>query len=435
MEIRELWEKAGLLLRQELSPFVFDYLVNSYLTPESLDGDQLVLRVTSDQMKPAVSRNLEVITRAVSQVAGRSMQVLLCTADELQHKDQDAEKAAASGFNPRYTFDRFVVGSNNRFAHAASIAVAEMPGTVYNPLFIYGGSGLGKTHLLHAIGHYVHEHHPDKRLTYITSESFTNDLISAIQQGRNMEFRSRLRNVDILMVDDIQFIAGRDSTQEEFFNTFNDLHSAGKQIILSSDRPPQEIARLEERLRSRFAWGLICDVKPPDLETRIAILRVNAQREQMNVPDEVLELIAVNVSSNIRELEEKLSRLKAYATMNGQPYTEALCRVALHELFDDAHRRAITPELIQRTVSEFYTVSQEDITGPSRRREVAVPRQVAMYLTRELTGLSLPQIGAFYGNRDHSTVMHACAQITSAVAENDLLASQVSDLRQMIKGS
>ena len=313
MEIKEVWERAGLLIRQELTPFVYDYLVNSYLMPESMNDESMVLRVTSDQMKPAVSRHLDLITKAVSQVMGHSMKVVISTAEELQQKNQGENKGAASGFNPRYTFDRFVVGSNNRFAHAASIAVAEMPGTVYNPLFIYGGSGLGKTHLLHAIGHYVHEHHPDKKLTYITSENFTNDLISAIQQGRNMEFRSRLRNVDILMVDDIQFIAGRDSTQEEFFNTFNDLHSAGKQIILSSDRPPQEIARLEERLRSRFAWGLICDVKPPDLETRIAILRANALREEMAVPDEVLELIAVSVSSNIRELEEKLSRLKAYA--------------------------------------------------------------------------------------------------------------------------
>jgi chromosomal replication initiator protein len=415
---------------------VYDYLVNSYLTPESLDDQTFVLRVTSDQMKPAVSRHLELIQRAVSKVLSRDVKVEICTADELRQKEEPDQKTAApSGFNPRYTFDRFVVGGNNRFAHAASIAVAEMPGTVYNPLFIYGGSGLGKTHLLHAIGHYVHEHHPDKKLTYITSENFTNDLISAIQQGRNMEFRTRLRNADILMVDDIQFIAGRESTQKEFFNTFNELHNENKQIILTSDKPPKDIQRLEERLSSRFEWGLVADIQRPDVDTRVAILREKTVQENIEVPDEVLQLIAGKIDSNIRELEGCLTRLVAYSTLVKEPITVDLCERALKEIFDSRRHKQITAELIMQTVSDYYGLTMDDLTGPTRKREITVPRQIAMYLTREMTGMSLPQIGNVFGGRDHTTVLHSCKTVEANTTANTDIRAVVEDIKTLVKNA
>ncbi|MBR6955258.1 MAG: chromosomal replication initiator protein DnaA [Clostridia bacterium] len=438
MELNELWERSCSLLRQEVSGIAYDSLIKDNLIPVSMEENTLVLRIVTDQLRPALtSKYLPDIQACVQKVWGKPLTVEVCTRAELQERQERKPGGETPGDSPslndRYTFDTFVVGAGNRFAHAASVAVAEAPGKVYNPLFIYGGAGLGKTHLMHAIGHHIHRQHPEMNLLYITSEAFTNELISAIQQGRNMDFKRRFRTVDILMVDDIQFIAGRDSTQDEFFNTFNDLHNAGKQIILTSDKPPQEIARLEERLRSRFAWGLICDIQRPDLDTRIAILRENASREHMDVPDSILEMIAVNVDSNIRELEGQLIRLKAYAQMMNQPYTEALCREALRDVLENRRRRAITPESILHTVSQFFVLGDEDLTGVSRRREVAFPRQVAMYLTREMTSLSLPQIGAFYGNRDHTTVMHACATIAESCKNNPETLRQVNDIRQMVR--
>ena len=437
MELNELWERTCAALMKEINGINYNALIQNNLSPAALEDDTLVLGIAIEQLKPALtSRYLPTIQECVQRVSGEALKVEICTRSELKEREERGRTAMTEervALNERYTFDSFVVGNGNRFAHAASVAVADAPGAVYNPLFIYGGAGLGKTHLMHAIGHYVQEQYPEKKLLYITSEAFTNELISAIQQGRNMEFRSRFRTVDILMVDDIQFIAGRDSTQMEFFNTFNDLHNAGKQIVLTSDKPPQEIARLEERLRSRFAWGLICDIQRPDLDTRIAILREKAHREHMDVPDSVLELIAVNVDSNIRELEGKLIRLKAYAGMMNAPYTESVCREALRDVFENQRRRAVTPELILRTVCRFYTLGEQDITGTSRRREVVLPRQIAMYLTREMTTLSLPQIGAFFGNRDHSTVMYACTQVAGSVKDNPALLSQVNDIRQMVR--
>ena len=473
MDANELWERAGLFLRERIPQLTYEYLIKDNLFAEAIEKDTLIyvepmdgdadvdaafealknvfgimtltramacekdkdviLRTAMDALKPALNAYLADITAAVQQAGGNGVRVEILTRAEIDHRKQMADdRSTGILFNERYTFDTFVVGASNRFAHAAAIAVSEAPGLVYNPLFIYGGSGLGKTHLIHAIGHHIRRQHPDKRLLYITSEAFTNELISSIQQGRNLEFRAKMRNVDVLMVDDIQSIAGRDSTQMEFFNTFNDLYGEKKQIILTSDRPPKEIARLEERLSSRFAWGLICDIKRPDLETRIAILRAIARREMMNVPDDVIELVALNVDNNIRELEEKMNRLKAFALMMNKPYTESLCREALREVFEQKHQRAITPELVLRTVCNYFNLGEGDLTGASRRREVAVPRQIAMYLTRDMTSLSLPQIGSFYGNRDHTTVLHACSQITAAIQANETFASQVSDLKRLI---
>ena len=320
-----------------------------------------------------------------------------------------------------------------RGSHAVSLAVAEMPARAYNPLFIYGGVGLGKTHLMHAIGHFILEADPTKRILYITGEHFTNELIRAIQTNRTIQFRNRFRNVDVLMVDDIQFIAGKESTQEEFFHTFNTLHTAGKQIILTSDRPPQEIARLEERLRSRFGGGLIADVKKPDVETRIAILRRKAESEGIEVEDGVLENIATHIDSNIRELEGSLTRLVAYANLTRRPLTVQLVGEALRDLFATQTRKEVTPQLIMQTVADYYSISVQDLIRQSRRREITVPRQIAMYLTREMTNLSLPQIGQVFGNRDHTTVLHGCEKIAGLIKDSDAgMDRVVNDIRNLI---
>ena len=335
--------------------------------------------------------------------------------------------------NPKYTFDTFVIGNSNRFAHAASLAVAESPADAYNPLFLYGGVGLGKTHLMHAIGHYMLHENPSIKLVYITSENFTNELIKAIQNNRNTEFRERFRNVDVLMVDDIQFIAGRDSTQEEFFHTFNQLHASGKQIIISSDKPPRDIPTLEERLRSRFEWGLIADIQKPDYETRIAILRKKAQVEHIDVSDDIIAFIAEKIESNIRELEGSLTRIIAYASLSGKPLTMAVAEEALRNILSIKDPKRITPDVITQAVSDFYGLSPADIKSSKRNREIALPRQIAMYLTRDMTDLSLPRIGDAFGGRDHTTVMHACDKIGQMLSSDAELKNAIVELRKTIR--
>ena len=440
MDMKQLWDGACELLKSEINPVSYNTWIETNLTPVKLENDVLTLRIGIDAMKTMVNnRYAPLISNCLTQVAGHKMSVTILTRSELENDEVRAQAAASSGLavgsvqlNPKYTFDTFVVGSNNRFAHAASLAVAESPADAYNPLFIHGGVGLGKTHLMHAIGHYVQQQYPEKRLLYITSENFTNELISAIQQNRNTEFRNRFRNVDILMVDDIQFIAGRDSTQEEFFHTFNALHTAGKQIILTSDKPPQEIARLEERLSSRFAWGLIADIARPDIETRIAILREKARQDHVNVGDDVLEMIAANVDSNIRELEGSLTRLVAYSNLVGQPITVELCQEALRDVFVKK-TRAITVDVVMQTVSDYYGITVADLISATRRREITVPRQIAIYLTREMTAMSLPQIGQAFGNRDHSTILHSCNTVAANIKNSSSMASVVNDIKNLIK--
>ena len=440
MDMKQLWDSTCELLKSEINPVSYNTWIETNLTPVKLENDVLTLRIGIDAMKTMVNnRYAPLISNCLTQVAGHKMSVTILTRSELENDEVRAQAAASSGLavgsvqlNPKYTFDTFVVGSNNRFAHAASLAVAESPADAYNPLFIHGGVGLGKTHLMHAIGHYVQQQYPEKRLLYITSENFTNELISAIQQNRNTEFRNRFRNVDILMVDDIQFIAGRDSTQEEFFHTFNALHTAGKQIILTSDKPPQEIARLEERLSSRFAWGLIADIARPDIETRIAILREKARQDHVNVGDDVLEMIAANVDSNIRELEGSLTRLVAYSNLVGQPITVELCQEALRDVFVKK-TRAITVDVVMQTVSDYYGLTVADLISSTRRREITVPRQIAIYLTREMTAMSLPQIGQAFGNRDHSTILHSCNTVAANIKSSSSMASVVNDIKNLIK--
>ena len=334
--------------------------------------------------------------------------------------------------NPRYTFANFIVGSANRLAHAASLSVAERPGHAYNPLFLYGGVGLGKTHLMHAIGNQVIAKFPRKRVVYATSEKFTNEFIASIQQGKIDEFRARYRRIDLLLIDDIQFIADKERTQEEFFHTFNAIHEDGKQIVLSSDRPPKAILTLEERLRSRFEWGLIADLTAPDLETRIAILRAKAEEGAVPITSDVIEFIARKVVSNIRELEGALNRIVAYASMGAMPIGIELAQAVLSNVLYNPKKRQVTPERIARVVSEYYSVPMDALQGQKRDKAIVVPRQIAMFLMREETDVSLLRIGAELGGRDHSTVLHACDKITREVAVNDELRREIAAVRELI---
>ncbi|MCA1953631.1 MAG: chromosomal replication initiator protein DnaA [Anaerolinea sp.] len=351
-------------------------------------------------------------------------------AEEAEEVPLTRQAPVSSPFNARYVFDTFVVGSSNRLAHAACIAVAENPARAYNPLFLYGGVGLGKTHLLHAIGNMTHAQ--GLQVLYVSSEEFTNDLINAIRTHNTVSFRDRYRNIDVLLIDDIQFIAGKESTQEEFFHTFNTLHGQEKQIVITSDRPPKAMVTLEERLRSRFEWGLIVDMQPPDLETRIAILRSKADRAGRRVPDSILEAIARQVQSNIRELEGSLTRVLAYADLSGRPLSLELVDIALADLLPQ--RRTLEPRQVVAVVASAFGVTMEQITGRDRSREVALPRQVAMYLLREEESVSLPQIGEVLGGRDHTTVMYACDKVADMLERDDRLRRQVGQIREQLYG-
>jgi len=340
---------------------------------------------------------------------------------------------SSARLNPNYTFDTFVIGQSNRFAHAAAFAVSESPAQAYNPLFIYGDSGLGKTHLLHAIGHYAKHLFPSLRVRYVNSEEFTNDFINSIRDDEGSSFKQIYRNVDMLLIDDIQFLAGKEHTQEEFFHTFNALHNHQKQVVITSDLPPKQLTGFAERMRSRFEWGLITDVQPPELETRIAILRKKAQSESLNVPDDVMEYIASHITANIRELEGALIRVTAFASLNKQPVDVALAEVVLKDLITDAGDTEITSGQVLATTASYFDVTLEDLRSKSRTRTLTNARQIAMYLLRELTDMSLPRIGQELGGRDHTTVMHAVRKVGAQMAERRTTFNQVTDLTNKIK--
>lgn len=338
----------------------------------------------------------------------------------------------STNLNNKYTFETFVVGNSNRFAHAASLAVAESPSKAYNPLFIYGGVGLGKTHLMHAIGHLINENNRNLKVVYITSEKFINELISAIKDDKNIEFRNKYRNVDVLLIDDVQFIAGKERTQEEFFHTFNALHESNKQIILSSDRPPKEIKTLEERLCSRFEWGLIADIQPPDYETRIAILRKKADVDKLNIPNEVLIYIATKIKSNIRELEGALLRVVAYTNLTNSNVSLDLAKEALKDLINTKNSKTITIEYIQETIANYFDLNIDILKSQRRTQNIAFPRQIAMYLCRKLTDSSLPKIGENFGGRDHTTVIHAYEKILSKIESDQDFNNTINELSNKI---
>jgi chromosomal replication initiator protein len=359
--------------------------------------------------------------------------------DEAQRRPRDegftatASEDSATRLNPKYTFDTFVIGASNRFAHAAAVAVAEAPAKAYNPLFVYGESGLGKTHLLHAIGHYALNLFPHVKVRYVNSEEFTNDFINSIRDDKASAFQKRYRDIDVLLIDDIQFLQGKVQTQEEFFHTFNTLHNANKQVVITSDPPPKLLSGFEERMRSRFEWGLLTDVQPPDLETRIAILRKKAIQERMSAPDEVLEFIASRISTNIRELEGALIRVTAFASLNRQSVDMPLAEIVLKDLIPNEQGSQITSATIMAQTAAYFGLTIEDLCGTSRSRVLVTARQIAMYLCRELTDLSLPKIGQQFGGRDHTTVMHADKKIRQLMAERRAIYNQVTELTNRIK--
>ena len=385
-------------------------------------GEKINIAVTVDESLDADLSVVEEIDVEVdSPRAGTGRQ-------EVQSKSSDQTQ-----LNPRYIFETFVIGASNRFAHAAAVAVAEAPAKAYNPLFIYGESGLGKTHLLHAIGAYAKELYGGVRVRYVSSEEFTNDFINSIRDDKSSNFQRRYRDLDVLLVDDIQFLENKERTQEEFFHTFNTLYNANKQIVISSDRPPKQLTTLEDRLRSRFEWGLITDIQPPELETRIAILRKKAAQDKLNAPDDVLEYIASKISTNIRELEGALIRVTAFASLNRQIVDMNLAEIVLKDLIPDDSTPEITASLIMAQTASYFSLTLDDLCGTSRSRVLVNARQIAMYLCREMTELSLPKIGQAFGGRDHTTVMHADRKVRHLMAERRSIFNQVSELTNRIK--
>ena len=426
-ELNELLTKAKDLLKDEMTNISYETWIKS-LEIRDFTDDKIILIASSPFQKDAVeTRYYDLVTNTFKFITNKDCKIIV------EYKDPDSEEedvkleeksfndneigVSNNSLNPKYTFDTFVVGNNNRFAHAASLAVAEAPGTSYNPLFLYGDVGLGKTHLMHAIGHQVIKNNPNSNVLYVTSEKFTNQLINAIKDNKNEEFRNTYRNVDVLLIDDIQFIAGKERIQEEFFHTFNTLHESGKQIILSSDRPPKEIKLLEDRLKSRFEWGLIADISNPDYETRLAILRKKAQFDNIVIDDMILSNIATKIDSNIRELEGILNKLIANASLTNTPITMEMAEKSINDVITKKDK-VLSLELIQETVSKYFNVTVEELKGVKRSNDVTFPRQIAMYLCRNVAQLPLTKIGAGFGKRDHTTVIHACSKIEKEVQNN-----------------
>lgn len=434
--VQDLWAQTLNEIQKSVSKPSFETWLKATEAVE-LKDDTLVIAAPNNFSRDWLeSRYKDIIRKKLKAVTNKSIGVKFISREEEKLgsiKRSDSDLNYKTQLNPRYTFDTFVIGSENRFAHAASLAVAEAPAKAYNPLFIYGGVGLGKTHLMHAIGHYILDAHPESRVVYLSSEKFTNEFINAIRDNKAVQFRNKYRSADILLIDDIQFLAQKEQTQEEFFHTFNALHEENKQIVISSDRPPKEITRLEDRLRSRFEWGLITDIQPPNLETRIAILRKKAIADNLNVPNEVLVTIANSVSTNIRELEGALIRVVAYSALVNQPITPELASEALKEIISNNVPRKVTIQEIQNEVCNYYRLRVEDLKSKKRTKTIAFPRQIAMYLSRELTDYSLPKIGEDFGGRDHTTVIHAHEKISQNLKKDPLLREAIQKIKSRLQ--
>ena len=439
MDIVSLWEKTLQLIKGEVSTASFNAFFKEIKPLKQISNELIFLAPNEFIQNILENRYLNLIESCVSQLSLKKYQIKFIL-DEREIQDTNEEhksntiKKSYPNLNPKYTFDTFVIGNSNRFAHAACVAVAESPAKAYNPLFLYGGVGLGKTHLMHAIGHHIMCQQEDPKVVYVSSEKFTNELINSIKNDKNEEFRNKYRNVDVLLIDDIQFIAGKEGTQEEFFHTFNALHEANKQIIISSDRPPKEIPTLEDRLRSRFEMGLITDIQPPDFETRIAILRKKAQLENINVPNEVMTYIAKYIKSNIRELEGARTRVVAYSSLTNKNISLELATEALKDIISSPKSEEITVNIIKEKVSEAFNIKMDDFNSKKRTRTIAYPRQIAMYICRELTDLSLPKIGSEFGGRDHTTVIHAHDKISKDIEENQQIKEKIDKIISDLKG-
>lgn len=445
--IEELWSSTLLVIKEKVSKPSFDtWLKNT--KADRITDDTLIVSAPNEFARDWLeNRYTDLISDAIFEVTGaklktkfiipetqRNVEESIRTAQKaIKITDNANQESSKTMLNDKYTFNTFVIGSGNRFAHAASLAVAEAPAKAYNPLFIYGGVGLGKTHLMHAIGHYVLDHNPNAKVVYLSSEKFTNEFINSIRDNKAENFRSKYRNVDVLLIDDIQFLAGKEQTQEEFFHTFNTLHEESKQIIISSDRPPKEIPTLEDRLRSRFEWGLITDITPPDLETRIAILRKKAKAEGLEIPNEVMLYIANQIDTNIRELEGALIRVVAFSSLTNQDIDASLAAEALKDIIPNSRPKVITIAAIQELIAEKYNIKLEEFAAKKRTKSIAFPRQIAMYLSRELTDFSLPKIGEEFGGRDHTTVIHAHEKISKLISEDELLNRDIEEIKEQLK--
>ena len=448
-DLKKLWENTLNIIKGEMSEVSFNTWIKS-CEPISISSNTIKISVpnvfTQDILE---KRYKDLVINSIYSACSKQYDVEFLTESEIQEANSDKPSDSneqsdkdsmsitvsdemSSTLNPKYTFDSFVIGNSNRFAHAASLAVAESPAKAYNPLFIYGGVGLGKTHLMHAIGHYILQGNPNAKVVYVSSEKFTNELINSIKDDKNEEFRTKYRSVDVLLIDDIQFIAGKERTQEEFFHTFNTLHDANKQILLSSDRPPKEIPTLEDRLRSRFEWGLIADIQAPDFETRMAILKKKADVEKLNVPNEVMVYIATKIKSNIRELEGALIRIVAYSSLTNREITVDLATEALKDIISNKQNKNITIDLIQDVIAAYFNLRVEDLKSQRRTRNIAYPRQIAMYLSRKLTDMSLPKIGEEFGGRDHTTVIHAYEKISEGLKSDESLQRTIDDITKKI---
>lgn len=441
IEFIDIWEKTLKVLEKNIGKHSIDKWVSCF-KPVGFYNNTFIIEVPNNFSRDFLKdRYAPTLKEILKEITKREVGLQLITTGETSDLPLQTGKTyerfkdeyKPNRLNPKYTFDTFVVGNSNRFAHAASLAVAESPAKTYNPLFIYGGVGLGKTHLMHAISQQILERASHAKVFYVTSETFTNDMINAIRDDSSVEFRNKYRSMDVLLVDDIQFLAKKERTQEEFFHTFNTLYEANKQIIISSDRTPKEISTLEDRLRSRFEWGLITDIQTPDLETRIAILRKKAQLEGLSVPDETLAYIADQIQSNIRELEGALIRVVAYASIKGEPAVPDLAASVLKDIFSSNKPKQITMDLIQLMVSDYFGVRLEEMKAKKRTRAVAFPRQIAMYLARTLTDASLPKIGDAFGGRDHTTVIHACEKIRQDQENDPSLQSVILELINRIQ--
>ncbi|MCI8284549.1 MAG: chromosomal replication initiator protein DnaA [Firmicutes bacterium] len=450
-KIVENWKEILREVEPEMMPASYNTWIKP-LVPQSIDKENGIVKlVTYNDMSKSVltNRYVMILEKAIYKVYGESMKIEFILSDEVNQPSDKSEidkdkiyyervlKRPGNDelyLNPRYNFSTFVVGANNELAHAAALAVARNPASVYNPLFLYGNSGLGKTHLMHAIGHYVMQNHPLKKVLYVSSEMFTNELVNAIQGKKMDEFRNKYRNIDVMLIDDIQFIEKKDRTQEELFHTFNTLYDTNKQIIFSSDRPPKEIETIDKRLQSRFEWGLPVDIQSPDFETRVAILKNKAEMEDIQVNDDMLEifyLIADKITANIRELEGALNRVIAHANLMNKPLAKETAKEVLTDVFDTSNRQIDIP-LIKNTVCAHFGINVQDMDSSKRTKNLAHPRQIAMYLSRELTNLSLPKIGENFGKRDHTTVMHAYDKITKEIAKDEEMKNLVNELKSNI---
>jgi len=449
--IEDVWSRAVSRLYSDDSTSAQQRSFLRLIRPLAVVEDNVFLAVAEEFTKNYIESTLRApITEALSETLDQDIRIAVTVDasikppvlpdDEPAQESRERRPAARAAappvedphLNPRYTFDTFVPGSSNRFAHAAALAVAESPGKTYNPLFIYGDSGLGKTHLLHAIGHYTRQIKPQTRVRYVNSEEFTNDFINSIRDDRSLSFKRTYREVDVLLVDDIQFLQGKEQTLEEFFHTFNALHNAGKHVVITSDVSPRHLNGIEERMRTRFEWGLMTDVQPPDLETRIAILRKKAQADDVQAPPDVLEYIASNITSNIRELEGALIRVTAFAALNKQQVDLSLAQVVLKDLISDDDSQITASSIIGKT-AEYFGITMEELTGTSRSRVFVTARQIAMYLCRQLTDLSLPKIGEHFGGKDHTTVMYAVKKVEDQIAQRRQMYNQVNEIHARIK--